>query len=566
MAKVYHNAYVLVEINDIGEQVSTAVLFDFEYENIIYTVNNGRGGKTVSSGFGTQTSQDRGIRTTKSVKSVGCSILKLLIEQNQLIINDFDSIFELSRFSRKNASYEAESGSSDDLVMGLCLHRTTNVVTEDGNKSIKWIVDNKYIGKVLSINKNNNVEWNKITNHSSRRNIDKNWVQLRHSYGRNRKFLISTSDHECAYIEDIFDPKEIKYTAAKDMRDKYSIRNPVYGKENPLYNKDQVSVAIGILLGDGNISKKGKLTTAYGPKQKEYINHINHIISGTLSYSDRTVKRRGELFKQEIYTLAFPTNTQTRELRELLYPNKIKTIKNIINFIDEKALAFWYMDDGYYKMSKKCINPSVELCTDSFSYEDHILLQKHLQHRFNIKSSIVSLKENKWRKTQQYRLRIGTVSSKTFFSLVAPYFCDIMKYKLPEEYRNVTSYNFNNTFLEFAILKIIEVKNIPNNRKYQSKLYDIEVENTHNFFAEDTLVHNCLFGWLSDQSYFRELSDINTLMKLRDQTDAQMEEHMLPFGFTSEFENLTMEERADRIAAEGEWQTYESMKNLYSFD
>jgi hypothetical protein len=140
-----------------------------------------------------------------------------------------------------------------------------------------------------------------------------------------------------------------------------------------------------------------------------------------------------------------------------------------------------------------------------------------------------------------------------------------MKYKLPEEYRNVTSYNFNNTFLEFAILKIIEVKNIPNNRKYQSKLYDIEVENTHNFFAEDTLVHNCLFGWLSDQSYFRELSDINTLMKLRDQTDEQMSEYMLPFGFTSEFENLTMEERAGRLAVEGEWQTYESMKNLYSF-
>lgn len=138
MAKVYHNAYVLVEINDIGEQVSTAVLFDFEYENIIYTVNNGRGGKTVSSGFGGQTSQDRGIRTTKQVKSVGCSILKLLIEQNQLIINDFDSIFELSRFSRKNASYEAESGCTDDLVMGLVL--------------FGWLSDQSYFRELCDIN------------------------------------------------------------------------------------------------------------------------------------------------------------------------------------------------------------------------------------------------------------------------------------------------------------------------------------------------------------------------------------------------------------------------------
>lgn len=121
MAKIYNNAYILVEINDIGEQVSTSILFDFEYENIIYTVSNGRGGKTVSSGFGQQSNQDRGIRTTKQVKNIGCSILKLLVEQNQLIINDFDTINELSTFSRKNASYEAETGCTDDLVMGLVL-------------------------------------------------------------------------------------------------------------------------------------------------------------------------------------------------------------------------------------------------------------------------------------------------------------------------------------------------------------------------------------------------------------------------------------------------------------
>jgi len=121
MAKIYHNAYVLVEINDIGEQVSSSVLFDFEYENIIYTINNGRGGKTVSSGFGQQSSQDRGIRTTRQVKNIGCSLLKLLVEQNQFIVNDFDTIHELSTFSRKNNSYEAETGSTDDLVMGLVL-------------------------------------------------------------------------------------------------------------------------------------------------------------------------------------------------------------------------------------------------------------------------------------------------------------------------------------------------------------------------------------------------------------------------------------------------------------
>jgi hypothetical protein len=62
-----------------------------------------------------------GVRTTTPVKANGCSLLKLLIEQNQLVINDFHTIEELSRFSRKGKSYEAEEGAHDDLVMGLVL-------------------------------------------------------------------------------------------------------------------------------------------------------------------------------------------------------------------------------------------------------------------------------------------------------------------------------------------------------------------------------------------------------------------------------------------------------------
>lgn len=117
--KYYNNATVLVEINDIGEQVSELLHYDFEYENILFTESAGRSGKRISGGFGK--SVDKGIRTTKTVKSVGCSILKLLIEQDQLIINDFNTINELSTFSRKGVSWEAEPGAHDDLVMCLVL-------------------------------------------------------------------------------------------------------------------------------------------------------------------------------------------------------------------------------------------------------------------------------------------------------------------------------------------------------------------------------------------------------------------------------------------------------------
>lgn len=119
LSKMYNNATILVEVNDIGGQVADVLFDDYESENIICTENAGAKGKRISSTY--NKSADRGIRTTKTVKNVGCSILKLLIEQYQLIINDHDTIEELSRFSKKANSYEAEPGAHDDLVMGLVL-------------------------------------------------------------------------------------------------------------------------------------------------------------------------------------------------------------------------------------------------------------------------------------------------------------------------------------------------------------------------------------------------------------------------------------------------------------
>ena len=137
IAKNYNNALVLVEINDIGEQVSHSIHYDFGYDNMLFTENGGRQGKRVTSGFGSKKS-DKGIRTTKIVKSIGCSMLKLLIEQNQLVVNDFTTINELSTFSKKRNSYEAEPGKHDDLVMCLVL--------------FAWLSDQQYFKDHTDIN------------------------------------------------------------------------------------------------------------------------------------------------------------------------------------------------------------------------------------------------------------------------------------------------------------------------------------------------------------------------------------------------------------------------------
>jgi hypothetical protein len=132
----YNEAYTLIEVNDIGEQVSEVLHYEFEVDTLMFTESAGRAGKRLSTGF--SKNSDKGIRTTKNVKSIGCNMLKMLIEQDQLIINDFQTINELSTFSRRGNSYEAESGAHDDLVMCLVL--------------FGWMTDQAFFKEVTDIN------------------------------------------------------------------------------------------------------------------------------------------------------------------------------------------------------------------------------------------------------------------------------------------------------------------------------------------------------------------------------------------------------------------------------
>ena len=115
VAKYYNEAYVLVEINDIGQQVADILHQDLEYENMLATSIKGRAGQQISGGFSGNSSM--GIRTTKQVKRIGCSNLKDLIEQDKFIVQDYETIVELSTFISRGGSYESEEGSHDDLVM-----------------------------------------------------------------------------------------------------------------------------------------------------------------------------------------------------------------------------------------------------------------------------------------------------------------------------------------------------------------------------------------------------------------------------------------------------------------
>ena len=119
IASKYNNAYVLLETNNVGQQVVDILHYDLEYENIFRLERHSAKGQRVSSGYKKTTTF--GVKTTTPVKKIGCANLKALIENDKLLLYDFDTIAELNTFVRVRDSYEAEEGNNDDVVMTLVI-------------------------------------------------------------------------------------------------------------------------------------------------------------------------------------------------------------------------------------------------------------------------------------------------------------------------------------------------------------------------------------------------------------------------------------------------------------
>ena len=119
LANRYNEAFVLIETNNVGQQVVDILHYDLEYENVYKIDHHHIKGQTISGGF--KRASNFGIKTTKTVKKIGCANLKTLIESDKLLIADFDTIAELNTFVRVRDTYMAEEGNNDDLAMGLVL-------------------------------------------------------------------------------------------------------------------------------------------------------------------------------------------------------------------------------------------------------------------------------------------------------------------------------------------------------------------------------------------------------------------------------------------------------------
>ena len=143
VGKQYNDAFILIELNDIGHQVSYIMHNEFEYDNLLTISIRGRKGQTLDAGFGSVTDVQRGLKTTKATKRVGCSMLKSMIEEDKLVVTDYDTIQEFASFVAKRNSYEADHGQTDDMVMTLVM--------------FGWITSQPYFKDLMNVDLRNNM-------------------------------------------------------------------------------------------------------------------------------------------------------------------------------------------------------------------------------------------------------------------------------------------------------------------------------------------------------------------------------------------------------------------------
>jgi len=202
-------------------------------------------------------------------------------------------------------------------------------------------------------------------------------------------------------------------------------------KGDPLnfFSSIQKQLIYGGLLGDSYLEfdhTNGSIRFVHGANQKEYLEYKynilknfaqEHGITSSLRLDKRTNKEN----------LAYSFNTRQDRLFTDIYSlfyNPIKYVnKKVLDELDERGLAFWYMDDGYLQNTN---NPC--LCTDSFTFSDNIIIQTYFKEKWEIICEIITTSENK------NRISFKEENGIKFIEIIKPFIIPLFRYKLIEEH------------------------------------------------------------------------------------------------------------------------------------
>ena len=366
-----------------------------------------------------------------------------------------------------------------------CLHYSTFVETDKGQIQIGRIVNQKLDVKILTYNEyNQKMEYKDIEHYHKYETLDKKFLNIGvafRGHGNRPKFITCTDNHHFL--------TKSGWVEAKDLK----IGDIVYHLRS-LLQPEAEQLILGSLLGDSSIIFRGEsraVASGHSIAQEDYLKYKMSIL-GKLA-----LQQKGQIggfpgSKENVRFITAGSVSITNLIKNYCEVNSQKTVtKQWADKLTPIGLAFWYMDDGSIQhRDEKKQRPKAILFTNSYSLPEVSILKEMLLNKYGIASEI--------RTKDCYKgnvLDLSSDGSAVFYSLIAPYVCESMKYKLPLKYMDMPCVfdNFVCTdvdgLAETVVLSKTEGLN-DGDVPYGKYIYDLTVKDNHNYFAGRVLVHN----------------------------------------------------------------------------
>ena len=356
-----------------------------------------------------------------------------------------------------------------------CLNYRQTIITDKGRIPIGEIVNKKLQVQVLSYNETiKKVEFKKIKHyHKEKRLRDFLCVEvISKGKGNRNKKIICTDNHKF-YSNGVWVEAKFLYKNQKISH---------LGKEYPIEIKQ---IVLGLLLGDGSIYRPSGTTRGFSfshsIEQSEYFDYLL-MLFGNLVTECKGYRGGFDGSKKNRRANSIVCKTISDFIMDVCEEDNKKHITQAwVDYLTPLSLAIWYMDDGAC-MFNALQRPRIRIATNGFSKNEVELLQCGLLDKFRIKSTIKNYKG--------WTINIDSDSSELFFSIIAPYICNDMKYKIPNKYKKFKSSLEGIAFDGFDALvdtNVVSVCKANVQDKYQ---YDLTVEDNSNYFTTNILVHN----------------------------------------------------------------------------
>lgn len=396
----------------------------------------------------------------------------------------------------------SESIADDDLVLispftcdsdvvvtikmdGECLRSTTPIVLSDG--SVKPI-SHLSIGDVVLGYKDGTVIPSTVTNTFFNGCSSDDWLIIKYKDYRNKtKTLQCTKTHKF-FVNGQYITADALTTGVKFL----------YTKRVKRCSSIQRQIIIGKLLGDGAFGAKQHNIIQYSHKMdhKGYADFVN--MSLTDLYSKSCVDKNTSNYSgKSLYKSWTTVSMDAKELYHIMVVDNKKVVpRQLIEEITPLSLAIWFMDDGNLNCDNK--NPRLVLSVCGFDLESCYNLIDCL-NRFGIKSTLTN-------STGYNYINISSYSVLDFCNLVVDYVPDVMQYKLPLELRGKEVMPLvDHSSISESIVQEVELISVQHcSSPSLTGKYDIETE-THNYFANGILVHNCTSLYPSGHCHARSL-------------------------------------------------------------